>query len=550
MKRVAFYIAGIFIVGILVILLITTVKQQRKAHSETALEQTKAHSETALEQSIELIEDNEMDKTEVSRQDLEERFKDMQLGASYKKIGDGNPLITQEFGADPYGLTYEGRLYVYMTQDILMKNGDGTIADNNYSRINSLRVISTEDMVNWTDHGEVHVGGIKGATTWANNSWAPAIISKNIEGKDRFFLYFANSASSIGVLVSDSPTGPFVDPLGKPMITRETPNCKEVEWMFDPAVFTDDDGISYMCFGGGVPMGEEAMPNTARIIQLGEDMISTVGEAALIEAPYVFEDSGINKFNDTYYYSYCTNWNSREGSTAEIVPPIAEIAYMTSDSPMGPYTYQGTILKNPGVYFGVYGNNHHCITEFNGETYMLYHAFLLQASMGLKGGYRSTNINRVSILDDGTIEPAKMDKQGISQLKSMNPYQEVSFLTMANNAGIACHEEKKTAPKNPVVNTLGDIHSGDWVQVRGVDFTESPATQLTVNVHYADASSVGGIKVCLDSLDSVAIGYVAITNEQAPYSVTIDISETTGTHDVFFVFEGEDYRLLSWQFTK
>ena len=102
-------------------------------------------------------------------------------------------------------------------------------------------------------------------------------------------------------------------------------------------------------------------------------MISIDGEAVKIDAPYIFEDSGINKIGDTYYYSYCTNWSEEAGEAMG----KAQISYMTSKNPMGPFEYQGEIMQNPGQseYFSqkAWGNNHHCILGYKGKHYMFYH---------------------------------------------------------------------------------------------------------------------------------------------------------------------------------
>src|SRR5699024_10132918 len=132
-----------------------------------------------------------------------------------------------------------------------------------------------------------------GAAKWATQSWAPAIASKKINGKDQFFLYFANNASGIGVLTSDTPIGPWKDPIGQPLIGREDQESEGVTWLFDPAVLVDDDGTGYLYYGGGVPEGQDVNPNTARVIQLADDMISTIGDPAVIPAPFMFENAGI-----------------------------------------------------------------------------------------------------------------------------------------------------------------------------------------------------------------------------------------------------------------
>src|SRR5690606_9661672 len=256
-------------------------------------------------------------------------------------------------------------VYIYTTADTIEKDSEGNVKDNTYASINKLSVISSDDLVNWTDHGFIHAAGPNGAAKWATQSWAPAITHKKISGKDQFFLYFANNASGIGVLTSDSPLGPWVDPIGKPLIGRHSPEAKGVTWLFDPAVLVDDDGTGYLYYGGGLPEGEWENPNTARVIQLGDDMISLVGEPEVIPAPFMFENAGINKIKDKYYYTYCSNFYN--GERPEGSPPAGEIAYMVSDSPMGPWTYKGTILKNPGHFFGVGGNNHHVIFEWHNQ---------------------------------------------------------------------------------------------------------------------------------------------------------------------------------------
>lgn len=168
-----------------------------------------------------------------------------------------NPLYDYKFGADPYAITYDGRVYVYMTNDSQQLEGvkdehGYPTAGNGFDKINTLNVFSSADMVNWTDHGEISVDG-KGA---ASLSWAPAVGHKEINGKEKFFLYFANGGGGIYVLESDSPIGPFEAPAtGSTLITREMPQGSGIPYLFDPAVLVDDDGTGYLYYGGGFPDG-------------------------------------------------------------------------------------------------------------------------------------------------------------------------------------------------------------------------------------------------------------------------------------------------------
>lgn len=498
---------------------------------------------------IDNIDNKENDMMRVENK-LENLFTDIEYAKPLKKIGDHNPLITQDFGADPFAMVYKGRVYVYMTQDILMHNKDGEIIDNSYGDINKLRVISSSDLVNWTDHGTIHIGGAKGVATWANCSWAPAVAWREIDGQDKFFIYFSNSGSGIGVLTGDSPIGPFRDEAGKALIDRNTPNCKDVLWIFDPAVLVDDDGKAYLYFGGGIPEGRNEWPNTARVIELGPDMISTVGEAITIEAPYMFESSGINKIGDTYYYSYCSNFTSRAGATGEHVPKPGEVINMTSKSPTGPWQYEGSILKNPGYFFGTGGNNHHCMIEFEGRYFMFYHTSVLQDEMGIKGGYRCTHVNE-AFIEDGKIKPIIGNKSGVQQLKTFNPYQQVEAVTMSNNAGIKVVEAKKKEAGEITKTYLSGIDNGDWLSLSQVDFGEKGPESLTLR--YASAGKGGAIRLSIDGLDGDLITYVEIQDTKGLENfveVTVPVEELTGVHDIYFTFVGSEYQIDYWKFNE
>ena len=259
----------------------------------------------------------------------------LKLRVSYKKENENNPLYTQRFGADPGVMEYDGRLYVYMTDDILEVDANNKIKENSYSLIRSINCISSDDLVNWTDHGKIRTAGASGAAKWANNSWAPCAAHKTIDGKEKFFLYFCNGGNGIGVLTADSPIGPWKDERGRALIDRTVQNCADVTWLFDPAVIVDDDGTGYLAFGGGVPDGNQAAPGTGRIVRLGEDMISLAGDPVRLDVPWLFEDSGINKIGGKYIYSYCSNWQT-SGNSLHMTD--GAIQYMTADDPLGPYT--------------------------------------------------------------------------------------------------------------------------------------------------------------------------------------------------------------------
>ncbi len=450
-------------------------------------------------------------------------FNGVTAAKSYKALTEHNPILTQYFGADPGVMEYNGRIYVYMTDDALIYE-NGKVSKNVYSKITHLRCISSDDLVNWTDHGLINAVGQGGAAKWAGNSWAPTACHKKINGKEKFFLYFANNANGIGVLTADSPTGPWTDPIGKPLISRSTPNCsnKDVVWLFDPAVLVDDDGKGYLYFGGGTDGKPSANPKTSRAVQLGDDMTSIVGTPVTIDAPYIFEDSGIHKYNGKYYYSYCTNWNTG-GNNLGL--STAAIDYMVSDKPLGPFTYKGEVFKNIGQFFGTTGNNHHTIMEFDGEYYLFYHAQLLQDAMGYNGlGYRTTHIDKITVNSDGSMKQVTGTKTGVTQIKALDPFKTVEAETLSHQGGITISGSG---------NTTVNLNKGAWFGVTGAD-CGTGAKSITVR-----ASSQNGavLKVCKGSASGDAAAYIEIP-AGGMQEITAPVTGLSGKQNLFIISSG------------
>ena len=462
----------------------------------------------------------------------EEYFNELTLAGSYKKEKANNAIYTQRFGADPGVMEYGGRIYIYMTDDIVEYDSNGNIKENTYGQIRTINCVSSEDLVNWTDHGAMKVAGADGAAKWASNSWAPCAAHKTINGKETFYLFFANGGNGICVLTSDSPAGPWKDPLGEPLITRNVKNCEDVVWLFDPAVLIDDDGTGYLYFGGGIPEEEFANPKTARVVKLSEDLLSLDGEVQKIDAPYLFEDSGINKINGKYYYSYCSNFNT-DGNSLGL--HSGAIQYMVSDSLLGSFEYIGEIFENPGVFFGLSGNNHHTVFQFRDQFYIAYHARTVEKSMGISGNYRSTHIDKVTF-SDGKFEKVTGTYEGAEQIKNFNPYKTVAASTMSDNGGMTV-----TVDGN---ETYAKSKAGSWIKVSGVDFKAGPES-VTIRVKAEEKSY---IKICSESKESENAYYIEIPDTHGEFAnITADVSAFNGVKDLFFVFSG-NVDFLSWNF--
>ena len=486
---------------------------------------------------------------EQNRKDAAELFRGLDLCRPLKKPGNHNPVMTQRFGADPWALVYRDRVYLYMTGDAPVPDDKGVIGENTYGDINKIHVVSSADLVNWTDHGCIAAASKSGAAKWGGNSWAPAAAWKTIDGKDKFFLYFANSGNGIAVLTADDPAGPFTDPIGRALISRDTPTCAEVTWLFDPAVLQDEDGKAYIYFGGGIPdEAHQPDPGTARMARLSDDMISLDGDPVPIpHVPYLFEDSGINRIGDKYFYSYCSNFNVTPEATAKYGFDNGEIVTMVSDAPMGPFTLDRGVLKNPGDFFGRGGNNHHCMFHFKGGWYIAYHTRILEEAMEITGGYRSTNIDRLPIDENGAPAPAKGTRSGVPQICPLDPYAEVRAVTMGNSAGIDTRAYGASEACGYGEMILTGIGDGSWSSVYGADFADRGAKALGMQVR---GQGNGWIRVSLDAADGEVLAYVPVeTPGDQIVTVTADLLTVPGgVHDVYFTYAGSGYEVLSWKF--
>ena len=286
-----------------------------------------------------------------------------------------NPIITNNYTADPSAHVFNGRIYLYPSHD---RDDSKTFDMMDY------HVYSSDDMKEWTDHGvALHLDSV----TWATGkAWAPDCAYKN----GKYYFYFPTDESYIGVAVSDSPTGPFKDALGKPLVTKDSPGVINKRDFIDPCIFIDDDGSSYLFFG----------QLDINVVKLNDDMISYDGSVYHIEgAKDFFEAVWVHKYNGTYYLSYST-W----GKKGETGP---QIVYAISRNVLGPYTYQGVILDEVNS-----GTNHHSIVEFKGQWYLFYHdsdLFLQRTQkdspdMKYKPYRRCVNVDYLYYNEDGTIQ--------------------------------------------------------------------------------------------------------------------------------------------------
>ena len=471
--------------------------------------------------------------------------------ATSKPETNANPLISNIFCADPTAIEFNGRLYVYGTNDHAQYEAVGANGKNTYEFIKSLVMLSTDDMVNWTYHGLIKVDEI---APWIVDSWAPSIISRvERNGQTHFYLYFSNSGCGVGVLTATNPLGPWSDPLGHSLVTGTTPGLGLCSAPFDPGVCIDDNGVGWLAFGGGNhnPKGTDFQPGNARIVQLGEDMISLASDIIPIKAPYHFEANELNFINGTYVYTYNTNWMPRDKweLDGKDKPSTCSMVYMTSKTPLdaASWEYQSHYFRNPGEFSMEYSNNHTHLHQYKNKYYLFYHAMYPEKALGTEGGFRSLCVDEVTV-DETNVSITRKDgtKKGVSQIKKVNPYKVNQAATLFTSADITYNETEREG-----FMTVSGTKSGAWTYVKGVNFKDG-ASSFSVK-----AKGNGRIEVYFDSLKNKPVAAVDVATDtftDVPGEINSsaiqpkDSSAKSNMHAVYFVLSGANVQFDSWKF--
>lgn len=416
------------------------------------------------------------------------------------------PIIQTKYTADPAPVVVGDTVYLYTTHD--EDDAEGF-------KMKDWLLYTSTDMVNWQDRGAV--ASLKDFEWYKgdNGAWAEQVIERN----GKWYMYCPIHGHGIGVLVSDSPYGPFKDPIGKPLVW-------EGDWDdIDPTVFVDDDGQAYLYWGNP----------TLKSVKLNDDMISYSGE--IKHHPHIEdyqEGPWFYKRNGHYYMAFASTC-CPEG-----------IGYAMSRGPLGPWKYKGHIMNHTPRTRG----NHPGIIDYKGKSYCFglnYDIFRLEESRHAER--RSVSVAEMTYNADGTIQelPYFLDCK-VEQIEHFNPYRLVEAETMAWGYGL------KTMPKNIWAKdrwnqVVTNIDDGEYIMLKGVDFGQG-ATSYTVS---AASHLFGGIlEIRLDSKDGRCIGSILIPCTKDEYQpFTTKIEKMGGVHDLYFVFKGTDRQqknlfMLDW----
>ena len=421
-----------------------------------------------------------------------------------------NPFVQTWCTSDPAPMVHNGTMYVYTGHD-----EDGA----DFFWMQEWRVYSTQDMVNWQDHGSPLA---LESFSWADDrAWA----SQTIERDGKFYWYICahskiSNGMAIGVAVSDSPTGPFKDALGKPLFENGS-------WdHIDPTVMIDDDGQAWLMWGNP----------QVYYLKLNRDMISYEGELGKLPmteeafgGPMMKEREKGKKYKDSYVEG---PWLTKRNGVYQLLYAAGgvpeHISYSTAPSPLGPWKYAGEIM--PLCDTNSFTN--HCgVADYKGHSYFFYHTGKLPQG----GGFgRSVAVEEFKYNADGSFPTIMPTDEGVKPVAEFNPYRKVEAETMAFSKGV------KTEQNDEVGVYVSDIHNGDYIKLQNVCFCNKLPRTFTARV--ASGLRGGQIEVRIDSLKGQLLCRLEVPATggwEKWQTLTADFTELVkGRHDLYLVFTG------------
>jgi len=386
-----------------------------------------------------------------------------------------NPIIRDQFSADPTARVFEGKVYVYPSHDILANEERGRIG---WFCMEDYHVFSSENLVDWTDHGIiVSQYNVPWVDSTSYSMWAPDCIYRN----GKYFFYFPARAKTqerrrgrgIGVAISENPSGPFIP----------EPKPSEGVAGIDPNAFIDKDGQAYLYYS----------LRQIFVVKLKENMleldsepvaIENLPDKGLIEGPFVFERNGI------YYLTYPHVEDSTE-----------RLEYAIGDNPLGPFKVAGVIMDQRLECW----TNHHSIIEYNDQWYLFYHYNDLSPKFDKN---RSVRIDSLFFNDDGTIQKVTPTLRGVgltsaSQKIQIDRYSHISD----KGASVTFLDTLNTfAGWKATLDT-----TNAWVQYNSVDFGNTKLKFIKIK-----ALSQKG-----------AVLQVRLNNSNGPVIAVVEISKSS-----------------------
>ena len=422
-----------------------------------------------------------------------------------------NPIIRDQFSADPTARIFNGKVYLFPSHDIPAPE---SFPRKDWFCMADYHVFSSTNLTDWTDHGVIVSQDKIG---WVNptsySMWAPDCIERN----GKYYFYFPANVKTgkgfgIGVAIADKPEGPYV-PHPEPIT-----NVRGI----DPCVFIDKDGQAYIYYSLNRIFAARLKDNMTELasepVVLGD--LPTKG---LVEGPFFFERNGI------YYLTY-----------PHVENKIERLEYAIGDNPLGPFKVTGVIMDETPM--GTW-TNHHSLVQYNGQWYLFYHQSAYSPKFDKN---RSVCIDSLFFNEDGTIRKVIPTNRGVGITSALEKI-EIDRYSHISPTGISVAFIDTTNTFKGWKAILSKQNS--WITYNTVDFGNKKLKSVQVN---ASSQTGGVIQIRLDKSDGLLLSEVRI-----PKSASLNLLNTRlskfqkGIHNLVVVLKDYSTVDIDWiQFTK
>ena len=422
-----------------------------------------------------------------------------------------NPIIRDQFSADPTARIFNGKVYLFPSHDIPAPE---SFPRKDWFCMADYHVFSSTNLTDWTDHGVIVSQDKIG---WVNptsySMWAPDCIERN----GKYYFYFPANVKTgkgfgIGVAIADKPEGPYV-PHPEPIT-----NVRGI----DPCVFIDKDGQAYIYYSLNRIFAARLKDNMTELasepVVLGD--LPTKG---LVEGPFFFERNGI------YYLTY-----------PHVENKIERLEYAIGDNPLGPFKVTGVIMDETPM--GTW-TNHHSLVQYNGQWYLFYHQSAYSPKFDKN---RSVCIDSLFFNEDGTIRKVIPTNRGVGITSALEKI-EIDRYSHISPTGISVAFIDTTNTFKGWKAILSKQNS--WITYNTVDFGNKKLKAVQVN---ASSQTGGVIQIRLDKSDGLLLSEVRI-----PKSASLNLLNTRlskfqkGIHNLVVVLKDYSTVDIDWiQFTK
>jgi len=421
-----------------------------------------------------------------------------------------NPIIRDQFTADPSARVFNGKVYVFPSHDIVAPEGKNLRPD--WFCMEDYHVFSSENLTDWTDHGVIVS---QYDAPWIDSTsysmWAPDCIERN--GKYYFFFPASSQEESnrrgsrIGVAIAEKPEGPYI-PQEKPI---------ENVMGIDPNLFIDKDGQAYVYWSMGNIFAAKLKDN---MLELDSEVkvIEEMPDKGLKEGPYLFERDGI------YYMTYPHVENKTE-----------RLEYAMGDNPMEPFSFAGVIMdESPAGCW----TNHHSIIEYKDQWYLFYHHNDYSPDFDKN---RSIRIDSLFFNENGTIQKVTPTLRGVGVTNAQKEIQ-IDRYSHISPAGASI----------AFLDTL-DIFKGwktilekqgAWIQYNTVNFGKKRLKKVQVNV----SSDLGStLEIRLDKKDGTVVSEIEIPADKGWKTIDAKTNKLKkGIHNLVVVLKDKNPVEIDW----